>query len=345
MAKCYLQFFKQINESRRNYLLVTVIIPLFFWVAGCKLFPEEEQILAPPLKEPPAVTYDTIEIKKDVFEIKTECTGFFISVNQKSFYFKNRGGNLKQVYVATGDTVKKGDLLAEKITDNLESQIRQQEILLQKAQMDYELAVAADQSKYQIKRAELDVAMEQLKLDDLQRELAESRLIATTNGTVNFTTLAKQGDYIEAYKTIVTVVDDSNIQLEHTGNKINEFKLGMNVIVKLDEKTYSGRVVMTPANMPKNTEQEVVPSIRIKLNAIPKTVKIGDSAEITAIQVRKENVIVIPKNLIHSFGNRKYVHLLENGVKKERDIETGIESQTEVEIVKGLNVGDKLIND
>ncbi len=345
MTKCNLQFFKQINEYRRNYVLVTMILLLVFWMAGCKLFPKEEQILAPPLKEPPAVTYDTIDIEKGLFEIKTECTGYFISVNQKSFYFKNRGGNLKQVYVTTGDIVKKGDLLAEKITDNLESQTKQQEILLQKTQMDYELTVAADQSKYQIKRAELDVAMEQLKLDDLQRELTESKIIATADGTVNFTTIAKQGDYIEAYKTIVTVADVSNIQLEHTGDKINEFKLGMKVLVELDNKTYYGRVVMTPANMPQNTEQKAVPSIRIKLNAIPKTVKIGDSAEITAIKVRKENVIVIPKNLIHNFGNRNYVYLLENGVKKERDIETGLESQTEIEIIKGLNIGDKLIND
>lgn len=337
------RFITKIKDYWFNMILIAGVLLIVVSFSGCKLFPKEEQVLAPPLKEPPAITYETMDIEKGVFEIKTEGTGYFISVNQKSYYFKNRGGNLKQVYVATGDLVKKGDLLAEKITDNLESQLKLQEIVLEKAKMDYELAVASNESKYQIKRAELDVATEQLKLGDLQRELEESRVIVAVDGTVDFITLAKQGDYVEAFQTIVTVADLSNIQLEYTGDKINEFKLGMKVIVELDKKTYNGRVVMTPANMPQNTDQKIVPSVRIKLTKIPNTVKIGDSAEITAIRVRKENVIVIPKNLIHKFGGRNYVYLLANGVKKECDIETGVESQTEIEVIKGLNVGDKLI--
>jgi membrane fusion protein, macrolide-specific efflux system len=336
-------YLNKIKNYRGNTALIVLFMGFFF--SGCSFFPKEEQLLAPPLKEPPAIIYETIEVKKGLFEKKIEGTGYLISVNQKNFCFKNRGGRLKQVYVVSGDVVEKGDLLAELMTDNLESQIKQQEINLQKIQMNYELAVASDESKFNIKRAELDVAMEQLKLDDLRKELAESKIISAIDGTVNYTTEAKQGDYVEAFRTIVRVADVSNIQLEYTGDNLSDFLLGMKVSINLANNILNGRVVMNPANKPLNTDEKDTPSVRIKVTGIPKTVKIGDAADITLVLNRKENVIVIPKNLMHTRDARNYVDVLENDIKKERDIETGAVSQMEIEVTKGLNVGDKLINE
>ncbi len=47
--------------------------------------------------------------------------------------------------------------------------------------------------------------------------------------------------------------------------------------------------------------------------------------------------------MIHNLGSRNFVQVLENGIRKECDVELGIKTDTEVEIVKGLNVGDKII--
>lgn len=339
------QSISQIKKHRQGIILIAGTLLLLFTLSGCIFFPKEEKILAPPLKEPPEVTYETIEIAKGLFENKIESVGYFISVNQKNFCFKNRGGRLKQVRVATGDIIKKGTLLAELLTDSLESQIKLQEIMVEKAQMAYDIMVASEESPYNIRRAKLDLTSEQLKLDDLGKELAESKLVSTVNGTVNYTTEAKEGDYVDAFRTIVRLADISNIQLECTGDKINYFKLGNKVGIAIDDQSFYGRVVMTPANMPLSTDEKTVPSVRIKVDVLPKTVKIGDSAYITLILIRKEEVIVIPKNLIHNYGARNYVHVLENGLQKERDIEIGTENQTEVIVTKGLEPGDQLIND
>ncbi len=329
----------------KKTILILGLVIFSFSFTGCKFFPKEERVLAPPLKEPPEVTYDKIELQKSTFEKKTECIGYFVSANQKNYCFKYKGGRLKQVYVVPGDNIKKRTLLAELITDNLESQIKQQEIVAQKSEMAYDLAVASEESKLSIKQAELNIKMEELKLEDLQKELAESKLYSAVNGTVDYITDDKQGDYVEAFKTIVRVADLSNIQLEYTGEKVGDFKLGMKAQVKIDDNIFTGKVVMNPENMPLNTDEKMVPLVRIKVNGVPKTVKIGDSAEITLVLIRKENTFVIPKSLTHYYGGRIYVHILENGVKKERDIETGAENQTEVEVIKGLSEGDILINE
>jgi multidrug efflux pump subunit AcrA (membrane-fusion protein) len=317
---------------------------------GCPLFPKEEEILAPPLKEPPQITYDTILIKKGLFEKKVECTGYFISVNQRNLCFTNRGGRLKALRVVPGDVVKKGDIVAELFTENLESQIKMEEIILRKTQMVYEAAVASQESKYNIERADLDMQLEKIKLEDLKRELSDSRLVAPLTGTVDYITEAKEGDYVEAFKTIVRVADVNNLQVGYSDSKVEEFRLGMRVEVEVDngrQGAYklTGKVVMTPENAPSDADEKTKRAVRISVAGIPKFVTIGTDAHLVLLQDRKQNVIVIPKNLIHNLGARKYVHILDKGLKKERDIETGAENQTEIEIAQGLNVGELLVDD
>jgi hypothetical protein len=47
---------------------------------------------------------------------------------------------------------------------------------------------------------------------------------------------------------------------------------------------------------------------------------------------------------LNSVGGRKYVNVLVDGLRVERDVVTGIENNTEIEILSGLDVGDQLID-
>ena len=47
--------------------------------------------------------------------------------------------------------------------------------------------------------------------------------------------------------------------------------------------------------------------------------------------------------LVNSFANRKFVNVLNDGIREERDIEVGIQNNTEVEVIKGLEEGELLI--
>ncbi len=58
---------------------------------------------------------------------------------------------------------------------------------------------------------------------------------------------------------------------------------------------------------------------------------------------KKENTIVIPKDIILSKQRGKTVFVVERGAASERIITTGLESATEVEILKGLKKDERLI--
>ena len=58
---------------------------------------------------------------------------------------------------------------------------------------------------------------------------------------------------------------------------------------------------------------------------------------------RADNAIVIPKNILLTARNRKYVFVVERNVAVIRYITTGIEDEDNVEVLEGLFENDQLI--
>jgi RND family efflux transporter MFP subunit len=333
----------------KRIALLGIVTGMVFPLSACFLLPTEEVILAPPLKEPPKVTYKVYEVKKGTIERKVECRGTFVSVQQSDLSFKEQNGRLKKIYVNLGDAVKAGQVVAELDTENLSSSLKEQEIVYEKAKLAYDMAAASGDTKYAVQQAKLDLELQQLKLNEIKTGLQKAKLVSPISGIVAYKHIAKEGDNIEAYQTLVRVADPARLELqfsedEYSRDKVYAFNLGMKVQVKINDKMYEGEVVMTPYNMPADADNDMRKMVRIKVANIPGDVKIGHAADIRLDLERKENVIVIPKSLVTTQVNKKYVQVLEDGIKKEKYIETGLETDTEVEVVKGLNVGEQIID-
>ena len=54
-------------------------------------------------------------------------------------------------------------------------------------------------------------------------------------------------------------------------------------------------------------------------------------------------MLILPKRAVQRFPNRTYVNVLASGVPNERDVEVGLETATEVEIVSGLEEAEEVI--
>ncbi len=151
--------YRQIASGGAKELFVVIMVTVLSTCSftGCSLIPKEEAVLAPPPKQPEKVVYDTMIVKKDTFEKKAECMGTLVSEKQFDLNFQNRDGYLKAIYIKTGDKVrtdhnkikpsdekddkedvyvKKGDLIAELDTDDLQNEIKMQELELKKAELD-----------------------------------------------------------------------------------------------------------------------------------------------------------------------------------------------------------------
>jgi len=310
--------------------------------------PVEEEVLAPPVKEPQKVTYETLEAKTGTIEKKIRCTGYFVSVSKEDVFFRYSGGRLNKIYFKYGDEVKKGDLIAELEGGAIADNIALQQLVVRRAQLNYDKVNTQAElngggSKYELELAGIELEMEKMKLSNLYKELDKSKLISEISGKVVYIKDIQQGDFVNAYDVIVTVADPKALQLMYSEDKVSDFRNGMKVDVVIDDVHFTGEVAATPLDAPLNADDETKKSIRIKVDMLPDSIQLGDDASFSLTLEKKENIIILPRHTINNFIGRKFVNVLVDGIREERDVELGIQTDTEVEIVKGLEAGELVI--
>ena len=269
-------------------------------------------------------------------------------LQQRMFFFRYSGGRLNKIHFKYGDIVKKGDLIADLETGDIEDRIVMQKLVVSKAQLNHDriktqIDVNGGGSKYELEVAEIDLEMQKLTLANLQKEKEKSSLVSVMDGVIVYLKELNQGDHIGAYDVIATIADPKALQLMYSGDKVSDFRNGMKVEVAINNVDYSGEVVATPIDAPQNADEVTKKSIRIKVDNLPDTIERGDDATLNLTLEKKENVIVLPRHMINNFTGRKFVNLLVDSIREERDVELGLQTDTEVEIVKGLEAGDLVI--
>jgi multidrug efflux pump subunit AcrA (membrane-fusion protein) len=324
-------------------ILRAVALAAAITLTGCFLLPQEEQILAPPLLATPDIEYRVITAEPGVIEDRVTVGGVFIYPSQHSLKFRFRSGPLRAIYVGYGDDVVPGQLIADLDTDSLELAVRRQEIHLRKAELAVELAQARDADRFARENAALDVELEKLRLQQLREELAKSRLVAPVAGEVVYIAPLGEGEPVEPYRTVVQIADPTEVLLSYTGPKRSEFALGGEVSVDIRGEKYLGEVVMTPLNVPRDAPEEMRELILIRVDDLPATVEKGDTATVVLIRARREDVIVLPRNLVQTYLGRRFVYVLKDGLREERNVEIGIQTPTQVEVAGGLEPGEEVV--
>jgi len=211
----------------------------------------------------------------------------------------------------------------------------------EQAKVDYEiLKLSHAQILNQKKRA---LAIEQLRLDNYTRTLEASYIRASMPGVVTFIRRGFIGDTVTNFETLISVADITEMQVDYQGSQAHRFELGMPVELVYRNQSYSGSVTLTPDSVPVEDRSNYTNSAVFAIDTIPENYIMGDDVDIKALLDRRENVIVLPKDAVKSFGSDDIVYVLEDGEKRERYITIGIESGPYVEVVQGLEEGDEVI--
>ena len=329
------------RRRRAGGLLPAVVLAGLF--GGCFLLPQEESVLAPPLLETPEIRYRTETAREGVIEDKVTVGGVFIYPSQHSLKFRFRSGPLRGIYVRYGDEVTPGQLLAELDTDRLRLDVRRQEIRVRKAEIAAERVKAGNADRLTLENAELDVELARLSLRQLREELAKSQLRAPVAGEVVYIAPLSEGESVEAFRTVVQIADPSEILLSYSGPKRSEFALGAEVTADVRGDKFPGEVVMTPLNVPRDAPEEMREMVLMRVSELPPEVEKGDTASVVLIRARREGVIVLPRNLVQTYLGRRFVYVLADGLREERNVEVGIQTPTQVEVAAGLEVGEEVV--
>ncbi|MBO9600690.1 MAG: efflux RND transporter periplasmic adaptor subunit [Cohnella sp.] len=326
-----------------------VLLAAAIALGGCSLLPNEEA-LQPPLIQPAEEQFDAVEATKGDIQTFLRGNATFISANVESLSFKESGGRLKSINVKLGEEVKAGDMIAELETGDLDLQIKLQKLNVERVQLLYKQARTSGANETDLRLREIDMEREQISLGEMEKKLAKARLYSPISGTVTFVDSMKAGDYVNAFQPVVTVADPSSLQLTYAASdakNLSAVEPGMPVNLKYKGKEYSGKVLQTPSSAPvvadKAKADRNATTIVMGMDNAPNGIHVGDVADITIELQKREDVIVLPRSALRAYMGRNYVQIAEGERRKEVDVEVGLTTPTEVEIVRGLEEGQKVI--
>ncbi|WP_231506224.1 efflux RND transporter periplasmic adaptor subunit [Paenibacillus sp. UNC451MF] len=342
---------KKANNRPNSVIVAVLAASVLAALPGCSLLPKEEQALQPPLVKPVKENFELYEVKRGNITKQVSGVGTFASDKLQYLYYPESGGRLNAMNVSLGAKVSKGDVVAQLEKGEVEGKIRQQELVVEKAQIALEQAKEEKRGDaLTIRSKVLDVQKEQIQLDMLRQQLNRTKLVSDVDGIVTFIDTIKQGDAVTAYKTLLTVSDPKSMKLAYESSNsadLTGIQVGMVADLKIKSKPLKGKVVQIPATAPQSDVKAIADknakSIIIVPDELPPEVTIGTNADITIVTENRDNVLIIPKVGLRSYMGRDYVQVLEGESRKEVDVEKGIVSATEVEIRKGLKEGQKVI--
>ena len=302
-------------------------------LGGCYLLPQEEPALSAPVVSVEEIEMKTVEVTRGDIEVTVQKSGQVASATQADLYFTH-SGTLDAMLVSSGQTVEKGDIVAQMEVDELEYNMQVAEINLKKARLAYSNNKSTDQW--------YNVELAQLAYERAEELYNDAVLTAPIDGLVTYVATLRAGDSVGAYSKVVRISDPDQLQVEITGTDAEVFTTGMSVEVIVDGKNYTGKVIQSAGEKPEGVsgEEEAKTIIEVDLKG---EVKLGTSVTLRAVTESSQDTLLLPSSCITTYLGRTYVQVMRDGVKTDVDVEIGLSNATMTEILAGLNEGDEVI--
>ena len=213
------------------------------------------------------------------------------------------------------------------------------------------------------KKAELDVRKGQEQLIGLQQQLADRLVTAPIKGIV-LKVNVKNGDGIKTESNLLTLGDPATEVIKLHLTTLNAAKVRTNQAVRVSTigpapKSFTGRVVsLSPQAAPPDRgeggdsgngfgEASAGPAkveSKVVLDRPSKTLIPGSQASVEIITDQRQNVVTIPAEALQHTEANPFVWMEDKQDRaKKQPVTLGLQGIQQVEVVSGLNPGDRVI--
>jgi RND family efflux transporter MFP subunit len=294
------------------------------------------------------VSVKTVEVRLASEKISHNYVGVVEEESASALSF-SISGNVLNVYVAEGQKVSKGVLLAQVSTENLQSSysaaqatLKQAEDAMARMQMLYD-----NQSLPEIKYVEAKTKLEQSKsaVRIAEKNISDSKLYAPFDGIIG-KRLIDIGENVIPGKPVFTLMKISSVKIKFSvsENEISDIdKHGeANVIVTaLGNKQFKGLITekTIAANNITHTYDAKIKLANSSGELIP-----GMVCRVLLNRNYNNEVFVLPNNsVLVSHDGQRFVWLVKNGCATAKTVNIGELTDSGVIVESGLNIGDKVI--
>lgn len=255
-------------------------------------------------------------------------------------------GAVLAVNVEEGDAVSRGAVLARMDDRELRAQLAAAEASLQVTEAAYERAEQLRDRRVitlpEYERERTAYAAAQAQVDQLRTRIGYATVNAPVAGVITEKRV-EAGDVVGSQTRLFDLADVSTLVVRVGVSELDvvEVNPGDRVRVALDAfpgREFQGRV------------RRVFPSADPTTRLVPVEVALegtgarpGFLARTTFELGERENVLLIPASAVVSGGGTPSVFVLQDGRAYRRTVETGLTSEGRVEVVVGLEPGERII--
>ncbi|MDR1333850.1 MAG: efflux RND transporter periplasmic adaptor subunit [Holosporaceae bacterium] len=298
----------------------------------------------------PAVT--GMSISKTSVETILKSIGTAVS-NESVDIMSNVTQKVVSIHFSDCEYVKKGQLLVQLNVDKKNAEKKQAEINLTEQQRELNRLEILKNKKvishkeYDIQKTKMLDA--QAKLDAIDADINESSIVAPFDGVLGIRKISIGALLIPG--SVVTTIDDINeLKVDFTLPEKYSLLLkpGLKIIVKNDalpEEKFEGII---SAIVPRVSAVSRSISVRGIINNKDYLLKPGMMLKIS-IKLKDRESIQIPEKALASIGEKHYVFVLDESQSpakvKRKYVSIGERENGNIEIERGLEVGEKIVVD
>jgi len=186
----------------------------------------------------------------------------------------------------------------------------------------------------------LAVERQKAVVGELARQIAELRVTAPFDGLVAGVSVQDR-DAVAAHQAILTVVNLSalEIELELAENQSAGVAPGTPAEIAYGGKTFPGKVV---AIAPEVVDSQVRGTVSFD-GEVPPGLRQNERVSVRVLLERRTGVLKLPRGPFLEAGGGRSVYVVKGEVATRRAVDIGVTGVTEVEVVKGLRAGEKVV--
>lgn len=185
------------------------------------------------------------------------------------------------------------------------------------------------------------------RLNALKAQLAKSEVRAQVAGTI-LTREVETGDVVQPGKTLFTLAVDGPTQILVPLDEQNLPYLALGQKAQIIADAYPERPFPAQLNFiaPSIDPQRGTVDVKLGVDPVPDFLRQDMTVSVNIETARRNQALVIHNDAVFDIqGNNASVWVVRNNTLYRQEIQMGLKSATQVEVVKGLKAGDQVLQD
>lgn len=194
--------------------------------------------------------------------------------------------------------------------------------------------------RFELQTREHQLARQKLVVADLERRVDELNVRSPVAGVVGTVAIADRA-VVPANTALMIVVDLSQLEVEIDvpESYADDLGLGMDAEIRYGNQTYAGKL---SAISPEVVESQVTARVRFE-NGLPAGLRQNQRVSTRVLMEAKPGVLMVQRGPFVDASGGRFAYVVDGDIATRRSIQVGSGSLSAVEIVEGLQEGERIV--